>query len=309
MINVLFASGSPGYDDYEAPLRAAFEAAGLAVNLSPEMDPAEVEYVIYGPSKGQLDFTPFKRLKAVLSLWAGVETMVTNETLQVPLCRMVDHGLTEGMVEWVMGHALRFHLGMDTHLQGQDGIWRAGSAPPLARERKVCVLGLGALGSACAQALAALNFEVHGWVRLEKSLEGVTCHHGESGLAPALRAADIVVLLLPATPATTHVINAERLALLAPGACLLNPGRGPLVDDDALLAALAGGLGHAVLDVFDVEPLPADHPFWAHPKVVVTPHIASETRAVTAAQVVAENVRRGEAGEPFLHQVDRDAGY
>lgn len=309
MINVLFASGSPGYADYEAPLRAAFAAAGLEVNLATDLAPAEVDYVIYGPSKGQLDFTPFVRLKAVLSLWAGVETMVANETLQVPLCRMVDHGLTEGMVEWVVGHTLRHHLGMDTHLRGQDGVWRAGSAPPLARERKVAVLGLGALGSACAQALAALNFRVHGWARTPKEIDGVTCHHGESGLAPALSAADIVALLLPDTPATTHVMNAARLALLAQGAAVLNPGRGPLIDDEALLAALADGLGHATLDVFDVEPLPADHPFWAHPQVTVTPHIASETRAVTASHVVADNIRRGEAGEPFLHMVDREAGY
>lgn len=309
MINVLFASGSPRYSDYEAPLRAAFDAAGLEVNLATDMPPAEVDYVVYGPAEGQLDFTPFTRLKAVQSLWAGVETMVANDTLTAPLCRMVDHGLTEGMVEWVTGHALRFHLGMDTHLDGQDGVWRANTAPPLARERKVAMLGLGALGTACAQALTALNFNVHGWARSEKSIEGVICHHGEAGLADALRGADIVVLLLPDTPATTHLMNAARLALLAPGACVLNPGRGPLIDDDALMAALAGDLGHAVLDVFDVEPLPADHAFWSHPKVVVTPHIASETRPVTAAQVVAETVRRGEAGEPFLHLVDRLAGY
>jgi len=310
MINVLFASGSPPFSDYERPLQAAFSAAGLDVNLATDMAPGEVDYVIYGPSEGQLDFTGFSRLKAVQSLWAGVESMVRNDTLTAPLCRMVDHGLTEGMVEWVVGHTLRFHLGMDTHLAAQDGRWLSDTAPPLARQRKVAVLGLGALGSACAQALAGLNFEVHGWARSAKSVDGVTCHHGASGLAPALQGADVVVLLLPLTPDTKNLLNAERLEMLAEGACVLNPGRGPLIDDDALLAALLQGrLAHATLDVFRVEPLPAEHAFWAHPNVTVTPHIASETRAVTASQVVAETVRRGEAGEPFLHLVDRDAGY
>jgi glyoxylate/hydroxypyruvate reductase A len=119
-----------------------------------------------------------------------------------------------------------------------------------------------------------------------------------------------VVLLLPNTPETENVMDARTLALLAPGAVLINPGRGTLIDDGALLAALdSGPIGHATLDVFRQEPLPPEHPFWAHPKVTVTPHIASETRPETAAEVIAENVRRGEAGEPFLHLVDRDRGY
>ena len=120
----------------------------------------------------------------------------------------------------------------------------------------------------------------------------------------------IVVLLLPDTPATENVMNGESLGWLAQGATIINPGRGPLIDDDALLVALdSGQVGHATLDVFRIEPLPQDHSFWAHPNVTVTPHIASETRTWTASQCVAENVRRGEAGEPFLHLVDRSVGY
>ena len=119
-----------------------------------------------------------------------------------------------------------------------------------------------------------------------------------------------VVLLLPKTPATENTLNADTLALLAPGAFVLNPGRGPLIDDAALLAALdRGHVGHATLDVFRKEPLPQDDPYWHHLRVTVTPHIASETRPLYAARTIAENIRRGEAGEPFLHLVDPALGY
>ncbi len=120
----------------------------------------------------------------------------------------------------------------------------------------------------------------------------------------------MVITLLPKTADTENLLNAERLGWLAKGAFIINPGRGPLIDDQALLAALdTGQIGHATLDVFRIEPLPADHPFWAHPHVTVTPHIAADTRPDSAARVVAENVRRGEMGEPFLHLVDRSRGY
>lgn len=310
MINVLFSALPNRWDEYEAPLRAALSKAGIDAALGTGFEPGDVDYIVYAPNGPVTDFTPFTRLKAVLSLWAGVETMVGNTTLNVPLCRMVDFGLTESMVEWVTGHVLRYHLGMDQFILSQDGIWRTGVGAPLARDRKVCVLGLGALGTACARSLVGLNFDVHGWARSPKSVEGVVCHDGAEGLRDALAGADMVVLLLPDTPATENVLNAEHIALMKRGACVVNPGRGPLIDDDALLAALESGqLAHATLDVFRVEPLPEAHPFWAHPKVTVTPHIAAETKASTASEVIAENIRRGEAAEPLLHVVDRAAGY
>jgi glyoxylate/hydroxypyruvate reductase A len=308
---ILFAAKTERWETYEAPLRRALAEAGLGqATLTTEAAPEDVDYVVYAPNSGLTDFTPMTRLKAVLNLWAGVEDVTGNPTLKVPLARMVDEGLTEGMVEWVTGHVLRHHLGMDTHILGQDGIWRAGSAPPLARDRSVAILGLGVLGAACAQALAALNFRVLGWSRSPKAIAGVETRSGADGLDAVLAEAEIVVLLLPDTPATENTLDARTLALLPKGAVVINPGRGPLIDDDALLAALdSGHLGHATLDVFRTEPLPADHPYWAHPKVTVTPHIASETRAPSAARIIAENIRRGEAGAPFLHLVDRDAGY
>ncbi len=308
-VNVLFSARPGLWPVYEPLLRQGLTEAGLKFHLATDIDPGQVDYVVYAPNGGLRDFSPFTRLKAVLSLWAGVESISGNETLTVPLARMVDGGLTQGMTEWVVGHVLRYHLGMDHHITRKDGIW-APDAPPLAFQRTVCVLGLGTLGEAAARALAALNFHVIGWSRTAKDIPGVTCLHGADGLRAALSQAEIVVLLLPDTPATQNILNADTLALLPKGAKIINPGRGPLIDDDALLASLdSGQVGHATLDVFRTEPLPPGHPYWAHPNVTVTPHIASETRPVTASQAICENIRRGEAAEPFLHLVDRQLGY
>ena len=309
MINVLFSAREEQWAPYRPALETAFAEAGLQVHLSRDLPADQVDYIVYSPMGGVSDFTPYTRVKAVLGLWAGVETIVTNPTLTQPFARMVDDGLTEGMVEWVTGHVLRHHLGMDVDIRREDAAW-APHIPPLARDRRVGVLGLGALGAACAQTLAGLNFDVAGWSRSAKHVPGVTCHHGDDGLRAVLEQSEILVLLLPATAATENTLNAKALAWLPEGAVVVNPGRGPLIDDDALLAALdTGQVGHATLDVFRVEPLPAAHPFWAHPRVTVTPHIASETRPASAAKVIAENIRRGEAGAPFLHLVDRAAGY
>lgn len=308
-VKALFAAPEHRWIEYREVLPRAFAEAGLDVDLSRDHAPGDVDYIVFAPNGPVSDFTPFTKAKAVLNLWAGVETIVDNPTLHLPLARMVDEGLTRGMVEWVAGHVLRHHLGIDTHIHGQDGIWRK-TVPPLATDRPVTLLGLGALGHACGEALAALGFPVTGWSRSRKDLPGLRCLHGEDGLTEALKDAQIVVLLLPLTARTENLMNGAHLALPARGYALVNPGRGPLIDDDALLAALdTGQVGHATLDVFRTEPLPAAHPFWAHPGVTVTPHIASETRPLSAARVIADNIRRGESGQPFMHLVDRSAGY
>ncbi|MDZ4089158.1 MAG: glyoxylate/hydroxypyruvate reductase A [Tabrizicola sp.] len=293
------------WPEYRDTLPAALAEAGIDAHIVAEADPALVDYIVYAPASPLQDFTPYTRTKAVLNLWAGVERITGNPTLTQPLTRMVDPGLTEGMVEWVVGHTLRHHLGMDRHIVNPGHVWDP-TCPPLARERPVTVLGMGALGSACAAALRALNFPVTGWSRTEKLGQ----LHGDHGLRTALSTAQILVTLLPKTPQTENLLDTDTLALLPKGAVILNPGRGALIDDDALLQALnSGHIGHATLDVFRVEPLPADHPYWTHPRVTVTPHIAADTRAVTSSRVIAENIRRGEAGEPFLHLVDRARGY
>ena len=304
MPTILFAAPSL-WPEYRDALPAALAEAGIDATLVTEAAPEMVDYIVYAPSSPLQDFTPYTRTKAVLNLWAGVERITGNPTLTQPLTRMVDPGLTEGMVEWVVGHSLRHHLGMDRHIVNPGHVWDP-TCPPLARERPVTILGMGALGSACATALRALNFPVTGWSRTPKPGN----LHGEDGLRQALSTAQILITLLPKTPETENLLNADRLALLPKGAVILNPGRGPLIDDDALLAALdRGQIGHATLDVFRVEPLPQDHPYWTHPNVTVTPHIAADTRAITSSKVIAENIRRGEAGEPLLHLVDRRLGY
>ncbi|OOY24058.1 glyoxylate/hydroxypyruvate reductase A [Thioclava sediminum] len=313
MIRVLFADKPENWARYERPLTEAIAATGVEAQIVQpgEIDPAQVDYVVYSPQGPVQDFTAYTGAKAVLNLWAGVERVVGNETLTQPLCRMVDAGLERGMVDYVTGHVLRYHLGIDATLAQQDGVWRHdGGVPPLARDRSVVMLGLGALGKACAEALAGLGFAVTGWSRSPKDIPGITCLNGDDGLAEALSKAEILVSILPDTPETTELLNADTLVQMPKGARIINPGRGTLIDDDALLAALdRGQIGHATLDVFRAEPLPPEHPYWAHPHVTVTPHIAAESRAETASEVIAENIRRGEAGEPFLYLVDRSRGY
>ena len=308
-LTVFFAARNDLWTDYHAPLAAALQEAGVDAHLTDHApDPGQVDVIVYAPGALE-DFAPFTRLKAVLNLWAGVEKVLPVPGLQAPLCRMVDPAMTEGMTEYVVGHVMRHHLGLDTDLAGQDGVWRKRSVP-IARERHVTVLGMGALGRAAGRALAGLNFNVTGWSRTPREVAGLTCRSGEDGLARALSTAEILVTLLPHTPETECLLDVRHLGMLPRGAVIVNPGRGALIDDDALLAALDDGhIGHATLDVFRTEPLPSDHRFWTHPRVTVTPHIAAETRPVTASRVIADNIRRLTTGEPLLHQVDRARGY
>ncbi len=308
-VNVFFAA-TPLWHRYREPLTRALAEAGIDAALSDTApDPSMADYIVYAPNAPVTDFTPFTRARAVLNLWAGVERIVGNPTLTMPLCRMVDPAMTESMTEWVTGHVLRHHLGLDRFIHNPGHHWDE-QPPRFARERPVTILGFGELGQSAARALSYLNFPVTGWSRTPKPVPGLHCLHGDEGLAQALTTAQILVLLLPKTPQTENILNARTLALLPRGAVIVNPGRGHLIDDAALLAALdSGQVGHATLDVFRVEPLPQDHPFWAHPRVTVTPHIAAETNPVTASRVVAENIRRGQAGQPFLHQVDMARGY
>ena len=311
---VLFAGPEEQRPAYEEHLRAAAREAGLEMDLRMDpaaTDPAEVDYLVYAQTGPVQDFAPFTRLKAILNLWAGVEAVLALDPPEhVPLVRMVEEGLTLGMIDYVMGHVLRHHLDIDRWIHGGPVAEFERDFPPLARDRTVGVLGLGALGGACAARLAQHGFRVIGWSRTPKDIPGVESRTGALGLDETVAEAEILVLLLPLTKETHRILNARRIALMPLDACLINAGRGQLVDHVALLEALSAGLlRHATMDVFDVEPLPADDPYWTHPRVTVTPHIASVTRPEPASRALVRQILRGERGEPFEHVVDRARGY
>lgn len=310
---IVFAGPARAREVYAGHLTAAIAEQGLDVALA--MDPASVapaatDYLLYAPNGPIRDLRPYAGLRALLSLWAGVEVLLALDPPDVPIVRMVDPGMTMGMTDYVVGHVLRHHLDIDRHLGAAPFTDWDISPPPLASERPVGVLGLGALGAACGTALTGLGFPVLGWARGPKNLPGIDCRHGPDGLTAVLARAQILVLLLPLTPQTTRLIDADRLARMPRGTCLINAARGPLIDHGALLSALdTGHLRHATMDVFDVEPLPADHPYWRHPRVTVTPHIASATRPATAARAMMAQIAADLAGRPLTGVVDRVRGY
>ncbi|MEM7189804.1 MAG: glyoxylate/hydroxypyruvate reductase A [Pseudomonadota bacterium] len=298
-------------DAWREGLLAGMAGRGLSI-AGPEVPKSDIDYLVYNIDSGLMDFADYTGLRAIFNTWAGLEQVLGRVTWpdHVPFCRMVEPGLTEGMVEYFLAHVLRYHMEVDTfQANSAAGIWDK-LEPPLARDRTVGILGLGALGQATAEALVPLRFKVCGWSRSPKDIAGVTCFHGADGLAETLKRSEILVVILPQTAATIHILNAETLALMPKGARIINAGRGPLIDDDALLDALASGqIGHATLDVFSTEPLPSDRAFWGHPSVTVTPHIAAVTRAGSASQAILQQIDRHMAGEPLLHIVDSARGY
>src|SRR5512144_146872 len=237
----------------------------------------------------------FPRIELIASLWAGVDGLLADQSLPagIPLTRLVDPALTGAMVESVVLHVLSVHrLAPRYRAQALRGEWRQ-HEQPAARERTVAILGFGALGRACAEALLPLGFVVTAWSRTPHAHPRVAVASGDAGLRTVLSAADIVVSLLPNTTATRALLNAERLSWLPSGASIVNVGRGDVLDDEALLAALdAGRVEAAILDVFATEPLPAEHRYWRHERVWVYPHVAAETDPRSAARVVADTIRR-----------------
>ena len=311
MIKILFSASQKDWKKYKTELIRAMDDTKLVYEITTDLNCLDANYIIYAPSGGLEDFSKFKSLKAILSLWAGVENITGNTTIKVPLCRMVDTGLTQGMVEWVTGHVLRHHLDLDKYIKVQDGVWRNNTYPPLASDRNLTILGLGELGLSCAKTLSDLDFKVHGWSRSQKNnVENIKCYFGNDGLIEVLSRAEILILLLPLTKETNGLIDEQMFSKIPYGSIILNPGRGHLINDSALLKAIeTGQVSHATLDVFEIEPLPKDHPYWVNEKVTVTPHIASVTRASSSCDVIAKNILRGERGDSFLHLVDRKKGY
>lgn len=253
--------------------------------------------VVANPPPGALAAMP--RLRFVQSLWAGVDRLLADPTLPpgVPVARMVDPVMSLAMAESALWAVLALHRGFfDYQRRQREGVWRQ-HAQRRADEVNVLILGQGEMGRAVAARLAPLGYRVEGW------------HRGVD-LAPLLAGAEIVINLLPLTPATRGLLDARCFAGLPRGAALVNFGRGAHVVDADLLAALdSGRLRHAVLDVYATEPLPAGHPFWAHPRVTMLPHAAALTDARSASAVAAANLRAWRDGRTPAHGVDRHRGY
>lgn len=275
-------------------------------------DAAEVTIaLVWRPKPGAIK--DFPNLKAVYNLGAGVEMLLADDTLprHIPLIRMVDPALTAGMTEYVVHRVLHYHRRFDlcAHRQ-RDRVWKWMDAPQTAK-RRVGILGLGVLGRDAAEKLIGLGFRaLAGWSRTPAEVPGVENFHGPDGLAPFLSRTEILVCLLPLTPATRGIINAKTLAQLPEGAFVINAARGGHVVEADLLAGLdSGHLAGASLDVFATEPLPDDDPLWSHAHVMVTPHIASLSVPASAAPDIAANIRRVEAGETPTDLVDFERGY
>jgi len=273
-------------------------------------DAGEIDMALcWKPPPGGL--AKFPNLAVIFSLAAGIDHLLADPDLpDVPIVRMVEPSLTAGVAEYVVLHVLRHHKGQRRfEAQQKARVWVEYFAPPAAK-RRVGIMGLGEIGGEAARMLAAIGFDTAGWSRTPKQVDGVASFHGADQLDAFLARTDILVCVLPKTRATESILDAGLFAKLPRGASLINAGRGDQLVEADLLAALGSGqLSEATLDVFRTEPLPADHPFWSHPKVTVTPHSAGDPFPDVAARVVAENIMRFRRGEPLPHLFDRKAGY
>lgn len=272
---------------------------------------ADIEVALaWKPDRGLLASLP--NLKLIVSLGMGVDHLLADDELPagVPIVRIMDDGLIGQMAEYAIYWALRHHRDIDKY----EELQRKREWKPLdfvdTIHRRVGVMGLGTIGQDTAKKFGALGFPTAGWSRSAKSLPGIETFHGADGFAKFLARTDILVDVLPLTRDTRGLLNAKAFARLPKGAYFINMARGGHVVDADLLAALdSGQLSGAVLDVFNAEPLPADHRYWTHPKVHVTPHIAGATNPRTASPGVIENIKRLRLGQPLVHTVNPKTGY
>lgn len=270
-------------------------------------DPSSVTAAVIGavPSSG-LD--TYGKLQFIQSLWMGVDRLLTNPSVprHVPIARMVDTGMPRSMAETVVAHVLALHRLFPQYQQQRNArVWQE-RYQPFAEDRVVGILGLGELGTASARALGPFGFRLIGWNRSGRDVPGVDV----CTLEDTLQQSDILVNLLPLTNETQDLLCARTFSMMKAGSSIVNVARGDHIVDEDLLAALdSGRLSHAILDVFRTEPLPSNHPFWNHPKVTITPHIAAESDPRACLGVIVENLRRVAEGELPNHLVDRNRGY
>lgn len=289
----------------------AREAPQLPFRIWPDIgNPEQVRFLAaWEPPPNILELFP--NLQVLFSSGAGVDQFDFSALPpELPVVRMVEPGIINGMVEYVSWAVLALHRDMPRYQRQQRGAqWQAAPVRP-AGQCRVGVLGLGSLGQAALAQLRGFGFDCAGWSRSRHVFDGVQCFAGSDELPAFLARTDILVCLLPLTTETRGVLNAALFAQLPRGAGLVHVGRGPqLVQHDLLDALATGQIADAILDVTDPEPLPPEHPFWQHPNLWLTPHIASMTQPETAAQVVLDNLRRFDTGQAMVGRVDRSRGY
>lgn len=287
------------------------ELPDLDVRVDPDVgDPFEIGFaLVWLPPQGF--FQRFPNLKLVTNLGAGVDALVRRDDLvPVRFSRLSDTGMVDMMTSYIVYTVTRYARDMHTFERAKRrGEWEYVHPRPLS-EITVGVLGLGELGAPAAAMLARMGYAVSGWSRTEKTIDNVRSLTGRGGLETILSESEILVSLLPLTPDSRAVLGADELALMPRGAKFINASRAAVVDEPALIAALtSGAIGEATLDVFNVEPLPSDHPFWTMENVFITPHMASITVPALAARDVAESIRRVRAGQAPLHEIDPARGY
>lgn len=311
MSALLFYSPQDPAELWAAELRKTLPD-DVDVRLHPAVgDPKDVEYILcWRPMPGLLGSLP--NLKLILSLAAGFDHVlqVPDRPVHVPIVRIVDDFLSAMMAEYAVHAVLGFHRDMPRYRVAQrDRRWDRGW-PQYTPDIHVGVLGLGAIGAEVARKLAVFGFQVHGWARTAKTIDGITCHVGESGLAAMLPHCRHLVCVLPLTEDTRGIIDRKTLATLPQGAHVVNIGRGGHVVDADLLAALdAGHIAGAFLDVYNAEPLPSDHAYWGHPQVLMTPHVAGEIVPRSCAHAIARSIVCQRNGEPVPGVANLERGY